>query len=154
MSNERVRVITEEQYKEYMKLKNHFGDTNKKVRRWTPELCKYYYYVSQEQRRVVQDYYGGFDYENNLYTFGNCFKTEEEAQKELDRRLAEQEILDFCDLDVRKPYQISYYVSEMGFKPVSFGGYDSPYRFASEESAQKAIDTLGTEKLKLIFRID
>lgn len=153
MSNERVRVITEEQYKEYMKLKNHFGDTNKKVRRWKPKDGNVYYGVTGDG--IIKTLIWNTDVvDYGYYKIGNCFKTEEEAQKELDRRLAEQELLAFCDWDVREPYQISYYISEMGFKPVSFMGCDSPYRFASEESCQKVIDVLGTEKLKLIFRID
>lgn len=152
MSNERVRVITEEQYKEYMKLKNHISQQEKKVRRWKPKDgdCVWVIYNDGSVEETI--YLSNID-EHRLKA-GFCFKTEEEAQKELDRRFAEQEILDFCDWTVGEPYQIGYYRSDDTFHPASFMGAYCPYRFASKESCQKAIDTLGTEKLKLIFRID
>lgn len=153
MSNERVRVITEEQYKEYMKLKNHFGDTDKKVRRWKPKNGDDYYCVMSHGN--VNTFIWDTDVTDyGHYKLGNCFKTEEEAQKELDRRFAEQELLDFCDWDVTEPYHIAYGRREDIFYPTRYMGAYCPYRFGSEESAQKAIDAIGSERLKLIFRID
>ena len=152
MSNERVRVITEEQYKEYMELKN---ETNKKVRRWKPKDGDCVWVIYNDGSVEETTYLSAID-EHRLKA-GFCFKTEEEAQKELDRRLGEQEILDFCDWVCGLPrYEIDF-DSNSGMFTVfgDLGGLiSSPYRFASEESAQKAIDVLGTEKLKLIFRID
>lgn len=153
MQNERIRVITEAQYKEYMELKKHIGDTNKKVRRWKPKNGDDYYGVTGDGN-IKSIIWNTDVVDCGYYQIGNCFKTEEEAQKELDRRFAEQELLDFCDWDVTEPYHIAYGRHEDIFHPTLYMGAYCPYRFASEESAQKAIDTLGTEKLKLIFRID
>lgn len=153
MSNERVRVITEEQYKEYIELKNRVGDTDKKVRRWKPKDYDKYYAISWKGR--IDCYLWNSDSEDDsCFKLGNCFKTEEEAHKELDRRFAEQELLDFCDWDVTEPYHIAYGRHEDIFHPTLYMGAYCPYRFASEESAQKAIDAIGSERLKLIFRID
>lgn len=89
------------------------------------------------------------------YKLGNCFKTEEEAQKELDRRIAEQELLELADWDDDIVYCIVYnQISESFDINLHNNFIPTPYRFASEESCKKAIDTLGIEKLKLIFRID
>lgn len=154
MSNERVRVITEEQYKEYMKLKHHFGDTDKKTKRWKPKDGNVYYGVTGDG--IIKTLIWNTDVvDYGYYKIGNCFKTEEEAQKELDRRFAEQELLDFCDFDGR--VELCYDEHAECFEAddgSELPYYYSPYRFATKESCQKAIDTLGDEKLKLIFRID
>lgn len=157
MSNERVRVITEEQYKEYMKLKNHIGDTDKKVRRWKPKDgdCVWVIYNDGSVEETI--YLSNIDIDEYRLKAGLCFKTEEEAHKELDRRLAEQELLDMCDWVCGLPrYEIDFDETLDMFTVFGdLGGLiSSPYRFASEESCKLAIDLLGTEKLKLIFRID
>lgn len=135
----------------------HISQEEKKVRRWEPECGEKYYYISTVSQIYDLIWTGiteeSVDYVH--YKLGNCFKTKEEAQKELDRRLAEQELLDVCDWDgEEKVYAIECRYNDKWFT-CSWSSYiQSPYRFASEECCQKAIDTLGTEKLKLIFRID
>lgn len=154
MQNERIRVITEVQYKEYMELKNRFGDTNKKVRRWKPK-DGYNYYGITGDGIIKSIVWNTDDVDYGYYKLGNCFKTEEEAQKELDRRLAEQELLDMCDCDGRVELCYDEHAECFEADDTSeFPYYHSPYRFASEESCKLAIDLLGTEKLKLVFRID
>lgn len=125
-----------------------------KTKRWKPKDGETYWYLYSDGT-----FERGFWILQNAillgrYKIGNCFKSKKDAQKELDRRLAEQELLDMCD---------NSGVIEIGFdidnREFCAMGEDSdylfsPYRFATEESAQKAIDTLGEEKLKLIFRID
>lgn len=91
---------------------------------------------------------------------GNCFKTDAECLKSIARDEAEQELLDMCDfrdadLGIKKGYEIVYELEDKEFFSNWFQyTVRTPYRFASEESCQKAIDTLGVEKLKLIFRIE
>lgn len=129
-------------------------NTDKKVRRWKPENGDDYYCVMSNGN--VKTFIWNTDVADyGHYKLGNCFKTEEEAQKELDRRLAEQELLDMCDWDGgEKVYLIRYGDQGDVFDCIWFDYLYSPYRFASKESCKKAIKTLGTEKLKLIFRID
>lgn len=155
MSNERIRVITEEQYKEYIELKKQVADTSKKVR-WKPKDGGYYFSVMFDGN--IKNYVWNSDViDNGCYKLGNCFKTEEEAQKELDRRIAEQELLDLADgsLNDNKWFEIEYEPYANCFGPGCYSEITSScFRFATKESCQKAIDTLGTERLKLIFRID
>jgi hypothetical protein len=154
MSNERVRVITEEQYKEYMELKKHISQQEKKVKRWKPKKREKYYAICRS------DYIGCYIWTNKssdilCFKLGNCFKTEEEARKEFDRRLVEWELLSRCDFDGRVELCYDEHAECFEADDTSeFPYYHSPYRFTTKKSCQKAIDTLGTEKLKLIFRID
>lgn len=88
------------------------------------------------------------------------FEIKEQSQfelkdrRELERMIAEQKLLDLCDWEkeTNLAWSIIYSI-ERGEFDVVYHHY-SQYRFASEESARKAIDTLGKEKLKLIFRIE
>lgn len=144
---DKVRVITEEQYREYMELKKRVN------RRWKPIHGEQYWYVGSDGDFYTDIWEGCEDIDGGRYNLGNVFKTEQEAQKELDRRLAEQELLDMCNWDGGENlYFIRYNDQKDAFDCVWFGSIYSPYRFASEESAQKAIDALGVEKLKLILR--
>lgn len=134
------------------KMKEERIADNSKMKRWKPKDGDVYYGVVADGtiKRITWD---NDIVDCGYYKIGNCFKTEEEAQKELDRRFAEQELLDMCDWEKETDlaWSIIYSIERGGFDVVYH--HYSPYRFASEESAQKAIDTLGTEKLKLIFRI-
>lgn len=134
------------------------ADVSKKVKRWKPKLEDEYFCV---------DSIGGikktfFSLNSNTDVFnhriGNCFKTEEEAQKELDRRIAEQELLDMVDAkmsDENCKWIIEYDPRGPVFYPNNaFFRFTTPLLFSSKESCQKAIDTLGDDKLNLIFRID
>lgn len=144
-------TITEEQYKEYMELKKQ---TYKKVRRWKPKKGESYWYVSDSGRCVLTTSRCS-EQDKERFEFSNVYQTDEKAQKELDRMIAEQELLALCDWNGGgRVYLIEYDDQRDIFDWNWFDYTYSPYRFASEESTQKAIATLGTEKLKLIFRID
>lgn len=134
---------------------NHISDTNKKVR-WMPKNGECYYVVNGGGE-ITSKGWGDDIYDEGCYNLNNVFKTEEEAQKELDRRLAEQELLELADWKKGKScYEIEYDFKEKCFEGdvcCSYSCY-SPYRFATKESCQQAIDTLGEDKLMLIFRID
>lgn len=132
------------------------SDVSKKVKRWKPKDGDVYYGVVADGtiKRITWD---NDIVDCGYYKMGNCFKTEEEALKELDRRFAEQELLDMCDGSSDDDYrvEIGYDRDADLFETGQYGGMlGSCYHFASVKSAQKAIDTLGTDKLKLIFRID
>lgn len=127
-----------------------------KTKRWKPKDGDVYYGVVADGtiKRITWD---NDIVDCGYYKLGNCFKTEEEAQKELDRRFAEQELLDMCDGSSDDDYwvEIGYDRDTDLFETGQYGRMvGSCYHFTSDESAQKAIDSLGTEKLKLIFRIE
>lgn len=133
---------------------NQNADASKKVR-WKPKDGETFWYIYGDG---TIDYGFWTSKNDNLlgrYKLGNCFKTEEEAQKELDRMIAEQELLDMCGWDGDIVYCVIYNQISERFDVNLYNTFiPAPYRFASIESAQKAIDTLGAEKLKLVFRID
>ena len=134
-----------------------FADVSKKVKRWKPKDGDVYYGVVADGtiKYIIWD---NDIVDNGYYKLGNCFETEEEAQKEIDRRIAEQELLDMVDAkmsDENCKWLIEYDPRGPVFYPNNaFFRFTTPFLFSSKESCQKAIDTLGTDKLKLIFRID
>lgn len=142
--------------------KEQVTDDSKKAKRWKPKGGNVYYYINTSGDIDNFIWFGvsGSSVDNKLYKINNCFQTREEARKELHRRIAEQELLDMTDGPLNRSLNGWWYEIEYKPKEDCFicGGYSvissSCYRFASEESCQKAIDTIGTEKLKLIFRID
>ena len=134
---------------------NQNADVSKKVR-WKPEDGEPYWYLFGDGAIDYGFWASRNDTFLERYKLGNCFKTYEEAQKEVDRRIAEQELIDLADYDEKeREGWIIVFDFDLKFVPSNFSHrYACFPRFATEESAQKAIDTLGTEKLKLIFRID
>jgi len=92
------------------------------------------------------------------------FEIKEQSQfelkdrRELERMIAEQELLDMVDAkmsDENCKWLIEYDPRGPVFYPNNaFFRFTTPLLFSSKEYCQKAIDTLGTDKLKLIFRID
>ena len=134
-------------------------------KRWQPENGETYLYLETDGD-ICRKQWNGSKFDAWLLILGNVFKFGEdgeclkEVRKERDRRLAEVELLDMCDGVQSKPYKIKkmWYMQYdlMGdFPKIVWGDATliNPYIFATEESAQKAIDTLGIEKLKLIFRV-
>lgn len=139
------------------KMKEERIADNNKTKRWKPEKDERYYTI---WRNGTVDYCPWDDdiCDNACFKLGNVFQTYEEAQKELNRRRAEQELLDMVDAkmsDENRKWLIEYDPRGPVFYPNdTFFHFTTPFLFSSKESCQKAIDTLGTEKLNLIFRID
>lgn len=130
-----------------------------KTKRWKPKKGESYWYVADHGRCVLTTSRCS-ELDEERFEFSNVYQTDKEAQKELDRRRSEQELLDMCDRDGDIEIRCNPNSGEF-----EASGFDclfgeersfvwSPYRFSTKESCQKAIDTLGSEKLKLIFRID
>ncbi len=152
--SEEIRVITKAQYEEYMELKKQVADV-RKTKRWKPKEGEPYWHIYDDGTIDYDFWTSKNDILLGRYKLGNCFETEEEAQKELDRRLAERELLDLCDWEGEESaYFIEYNDKRDVFAWDWFNFIYSPYRFASESSVKKAINELGEDKLKLIFRID
>jgi len=82
---------------------------------------------------------------------GNRFKTEEEAKAKIEHDKVCEELRRMADWDSRKRskewcYHLRHESAERVL-PDYFSSPISPYSFASEESCQKAIDTIGEERL-------
>lgn len=128
------------------------------TKRWYPKVGEEFFYIHINGEIFINTRRESSLFEIdpfNRYLLQFIFQTEEEAKKERNRRLAEVELLDMCDDGV---HWICLDTRDNTWKPNHFEDGDrivnTSYRFATEESAQKAIDTLGVEKLKLIFRIE
>jgi len=155
--SEKIRVITEDQYKEYMKLKKQFVDSTKNVR-WKPKEGEPYWHI-YDDGTIDYDFWTS---ENDIllgrYKLGNCFETEGEAQKELDRRIAERKLLDMMDAkmsDDGDKFYIEYDPRGEVFYPnQTVYRFATPILFSSAEYCNEVIGVIGEEKLKLIFRID
>lgn len=130
-------------------------DDSKKVERWRPKDGDRVWFINDNGDLEDTTYLEGCD--ELSFKLGNRFKTEAEALKELDRRIAESELLDLADGSVNDNtwFEIEYTPYDDCF---TYGQYStvtsSCYRFASKESCNKAMKQLGKERLKLIFRID
>lgn len=96
---------------------------------------------------------------------GLCYRTEAEARLADEKCCAETELLMLCDglerkgseriwFPVLQEYCLDGKPYSSTWKAVS-DTYDkmTPYRFASHESCQAAIDKLGDRKLRLVFNI-
>lgn len=89
---------------------------------------------------------------------GNCFRTKEESELAYEKRCAEAELLRMCDgLDIIERGEVvipEFNRNDKCWTPTSWHlMLSSPYRFASQESCQDAINKLGDRKLRLIFNI-
>lgn len=128
---------------------------SEKVKRWKPKQGDEFFCVDSCGKIEKTFFTTNLNADLFRYASGNCFKTEAEAKKHFDRMLAEQELLDMCDWDGGELYSIYYVISDNDFVITRYVNIThAPYRFASRESAQKAINKLGKEKLKLVFRVD
>ena len=69
------------------RLENIIEKVNKRYgipKRWRAEKDNKYYYID-EKGEIVKDYDNNYSSDEELYNFGNYFKTEEEAEKYRDR---------------------------------------------------------------------
>lgn len=84
---------------------------------------------------------------------GNSFRTEEEAKVAYEKRCAETELLMLCD-GLEKDQCFVPYFDDKERCIVYWNWHKTcPYRFASKESCQAAINKLGERKLRLVFNI-
>lgn len=122
--------------------------------RWKPEDGEGFFYIDV-YNDIESDEWNCFPFDIDRYSMGNVFRTKKEAEKALARQKAIVELEDLCDgMDIIKMPHYQIFFTDGNFGVLRWVGIHSPYRFASEESAQHAIKTLGDEKLKLIFRIE
>lgn len=123
-------------------------------KRWFPKKDEKYYGIGS---RFVEPFHNyGEECTKDMYSINNVFKTQGEAEKELARRKAETELLDMCDWtpELERMWMIFYDRCTYAFDIDYYNTHQfTQYCFASKLSAQEAIDKLGEEKLKLIFRI-
>lgn len=153
MNKKKIEKSLEYHKKKIAELEEALKESENK--RWFPKKDEKYYSVGHTDIQQLNNFIENCT--KDMYSMNNVFKTEKEAEKELARRKAETELLDMCDWtsECERMWMIFYDRNTSNFDIDYFCAHQfTPYCFATRESAQKAIDTLGKEKLKLIFRID
>lgn len=136
----------------------------KEYQRWKPEESGDYWYVTTDGG-VSTVTFCKDTYDYACYNIGNVYKTEKEATRARDKKLALVELQDLAegykfDADADggggRNYFIDCLVSTKEFGEQYTMGYASQgtIYFKSQEAAQNAIEKLGEEKLKLIFGVE
>lgn len=129
------------------------------VGRWKPKHNEKYFYVSEDGRIVVNRNHMNSEGDKYRIFTGNCYETIEEAKKELERLKALAELRELAEGYEWKYGESNWHIYWSGYRRAFFASVESGAKgtrlhFESQGKAQHAIDTLGEEKLKLIFRIE
>ena len=129
----------------------------KLVKREWPQEGDDYYSLTCDAYIGEESWYGD-ELDCFLYDIGNCFRTEEEAKWYREHLKVCAELRRMADGSVKdEEWHVPYYdsLNDHVFIYVHDGYSETPYIFASDESAQKAIDTIGEERLKKYwFRVE
>lgn len=147
--------VSEEDKQKLMEIAEKYS--GKKNKRWKPENEDRYYYITG---KGIINFCKWIDRkDSNYFNLRNCFKTLEEAEFELERRKVVAELqnyaddhndeIDWNDSDLGKWMIIYNYQSE---RILLIDNYYSHYMnsidFSSKNIAQKAIDTVGEDRIK------
>ena len=155
--------LTIEERAQLMELVEKCNQKKSKV--WKPDLNETYYTL--DTGNSIADYmWEGSDYDNSSYEIGNCYRTEEEINFELEKRKVKVELQRFADennedgfnaFDSNKnKYFFAYSINN---KKIYIDNYRSTLfgeqiYFSSEEIADKAIGFVGENRIeKYIFGV-
>lgn len=123
---------------------------------WKPKIGEKYYVVTGLGR--IEDYtWNDSGSDNRGYNIGNCLRTVEEAEFEVERRkvLHELRVLanGFNRNTARKWYALFYRTTDNVVKVSDYYStvVGNGIYFGSKEDAQKAIDTIGVTRLKKYY---
>lgn len=127
-------------------------------KKWQPEDGKTYYLILTHGSVDYTTYVSTSIFDNKRLSFGNLFKTKEEAQHMAEKlkiinKLRELSNIDFNSSD-NNAYVISY---DRELKKIQIDFHDAynelPFNihFATKEDCQKAIDIIGEENLKKYY---
>lgn len=104
--------------KELNKLEEKLKTLKSRVGRQIPENGDIYYFIGGVKTAVYKDKWVGADGDHDRYNSYNCFKTEKEAQKEIDRRLTKAKLNEIANrlngdqvIDWDSVIQRKYYVA-------------------------------------------
>ncbi|MGX7075367.1 hypothetical protein [Globicatella sanguinis] len=125
----------------------------KENERWVPKVDDCYWYVDNDGC-IHETEWTHFGIHRRRYLIGNVFKTEEEAEFRVGQLKVEAELRRFA-----RPFEENKsnwsMIYEVDNKKIAAYNYTSFHiyniRFASEEIAQKAIDTVGAERIKKYY---
>lgn len=135
-----------------------------KSKAWKPKLGEKYWYID-ENVELDEDVWINSEYFERIYAIGNCFKTKEDCEfaierlkviKELERFAEENnERIEWCnsiDNDANKKWHISYdYDNSKLFADYTYVCKHNDIYFSSKYISQKAIGTIGEERIKKYY---
>lgn len=149
--------LSNEEREQLLKLIDKSNKTAKK--RWRAEVSEIYYYLGTDgQIYSTGENSGGFD--ERTYKVGNYFKTEEEAEFELNKRLIYQELKDYAlehnkhEFNWVDPLQDKWTIYyDFGVKRLSVSSWHTIYGmgqiyFSSKTIAKSAIFAVGKDRIK------
>ena len=126
-------------------------------RRWKPEYGDDYYYISPGGK-VCHDKWSEHNVDFNRYAMGNVFKTEEEAEFEIERlkviaelkEFAEPEDREWNSLDAHYTIIYNHNMGNLSVESWSVLHVGSIY-FESREQAGEAINAVGEDRIKKYY---
>lgn len=122
-----------------------------KLKRWALKFGDEYWFIS-DTGGIINSIWIDCTAEKNHLSLNNIFRTEEEAEFELERRkvFAELELLADGKCDDGGWY---YYIRLFGKGVSTAASYtkEAPYTFSSKQLAQQAIDEITPERLKKFY---
>lgn len=152
-------ALTEQEQKQLIALINK--DNRHPKRRWKAETDEMYFLVSGDGG-IVFCTEKGIAFNKKTYELGNYFKTKEEAEFELNRRLVLQQLKDYAlshnrvELDWNNLQQPKYFIVQgvygLAWKCVYSKEYSGQIYFSSHEILSGAIKAIGADKIiKYLF---
>lgn len=155
--------LSEEERKQLMNLIKKSNGSKRNL--WKPNYGRKYFYINDCGGIMNSEWYDD-RIDSEFYKIGNCFKTKEEAELELERIKIKTELRRFaeenneCEIDWTDRKQNKWLICYNYDSKNIDTGYDNTLRthyiyFSSKEIAKQAIKHIGEERLKkYYFRIE
>ena len=152
--------LTEEEREQLMSLVKKANKEDKKSGLWKPNPGERYYHVNASGN-VSMDWWDGGNYDKGAYAICNCFKTEVEAEFEVERRKVIAELKRFAEKNNGSLGPMLYYINGAYYDDsdyfvigtlgsVASLGNSIPV-FSSSDVAKKAIMKIGEDRLKKYY---
>ena len=124
-------------------------------KRWKPKKNEEYYHIYPNGK--IDRFFFDSGYDANVCTQGNCFKTKEEAEFEVERRKVIAELSDYAEGDeavwdgTTGHWQIyySFLFNRLSYN-ICFTRTETLY-FPSREAAEAAVKAVGEDRVKKYY---
>ncbi|MBR6271373.1 MAG: hypothetical protein IKR26_04395 [Lachnospiraceae bacterium] len=156
MTKEQISKEIKECEERLAKLREEMNKPEYGGRRWKPKAGDTYCCLPSDGN--VAELHFDSEYDLDVYAHGNCFKTEEEARFEAERRKVIAELSDFAEGDEAVwdgntgHWKIYYSFSE---KKICYGRYfvmkEAVLYFPSAEAAKAAVEAVGEDRVKKYY---
>ena len=149
--------LTDEEREQLLKLVKKSNEMTKK--RWRAQNHEVYYYISSDGK-IESTTEINHPFDKGVYKFGNYFKTKEEAEFELNKRLVYQELKDYAlehnkvKFNWKDSLQDKWWIYyDFRDKILSLGNWHitdeiGQIYFSSQKIALDAITAVGEDRIK------